>query len=286
MVTKRVPLLLQAPSLIIIWSLVGYVLPWLIFASVNAYSAGRGFVFTGADNYIKLLFDSRMHSALIRSFYYSGLGTLIEVTMGLLLALALINAVQNEKLRLGLFLIFLIPITISEAVVANLFNLLLTPPGYLNSFLRASGLNPVNWLSVNNALPTLIFVDVWQWTSLPFLLIYASRMSIPKEFYELAALERLPPWKTFRVVTWPHIKWAVGVSVLLRLIFMNMYIDKIIILTYGGPGLATETLGFYVFLQSFQYGALGYAATLSVFTLIFIALLTYAFWRLIRRGVD
>jgi len=276
------PIFLQLPATIIIWSLVGYVLPYLIYLSFNKNIPGKGLVFVGIENYYKFLIDPRVYGDLFRTIYYSGLGTIIEVILGMVIALAITNAIKNERIRYMVFLLFLIPMSFSEAIVANMWLLLVTPVGYINSFLKVLNLPTISWLGSDMALTTIIISDVWQWTSLPLLLIYAARSSISKEFYDMADLDKLSSWQTFRVVTWPHIKWAVAVSILLRFIFMNIYIDKIFILTYGGPGFATETLGFYIFLQAFQYGAYGYAAALSIITLLIVGILTYIFWKFMR----
>jgi multiple sugar transport system permease protein len=279
---KRTPLFLQIPKEIMIWSLVGFVLIYLIYSSLHKFVPGGRPVFVGIENIGYMLKDKRFHEALSRTLYYTGLGTIIEVVLGMGIALALVNATKKETLRFAILLLLLIPMTFAEAVSGNIWLLLVTPQGYINSMLRSFNLQPISWLGEQLALNTILLIDVWQWASLPLLLIYAARSSIPSELYELANLERLSTWKIFRVVTWPRIKFAVIVSTLLRFIFMNVYIDKIYVLTWGGPGRATETLGFYIFLQAFQYRNTGYAAAMSIFVLIIITVITYFFLKLMR----
>ncbi|MEM4290315.1 MAG: sugar ABC transporter permease [Nitrososphaerota archaeon] len=197
-------------------------------------------------------------------------------------ALALINITRNTFVRFALLVMLLLPLTLSEAVAAHIWLMLVTPQGYINSILRTVGLPPVGWLTEQMAINTLIIADTWQWTSLPLLLIFAARSSIPQELYESASMDRLSALTTFRVVTWPHIKNALVVSALLRFIQMYITIDKIVLLTYGGPGLSTETIGFYVWMQSFAYRNLGYAATLSFATLIGAGIIGYMFWSFMR----
>ncbi len=283
--SSRLPIFLQLPATIVIWSLVGYVLPWLIYSLFHKYLPMKGPVFVGLDNIIALFTDKRLFDAVLRTLYYTGLGTAAEVLLGMAVALVLVNVIRNEVLRFAILVIFLIPMTLSEAIAAHIWLMLLTPQGYINSLLRAVGLPPVGWLSEEMALNSLILADIWQWTPLPLLLIFAARTSIPQEMYEVANLDRISPWTTFRVVTWPHIRDAVVVAALLRFILMYITIDKILLITYGGPGLATEIIGFYVFLQAFSYRNIGYAATLSFATLIAAGLITYVFWRMLtRRG--
>ncbi len=283
--SSRLPIFLQLPATIVIWSLVGYVLPWLIYSLFHKYLPMKGPVFVGLDNIIALFTDKRLFDAVLRTLYYTGLGTAAEVLLGMAVALVLVNVIRNEVLRFAILVVFLIPMTLSEAIAAHIWLMLLTPQGYINSLLRAVGLPPVGWLSEEMALNSLILADIWQWTPLPLLLIFAARTSIPQEMYEVANLDRISPWTTFRVVTWPHIRDAVVVAALLRFILMYITIDKILLITYGGPGLATEIIGFYVFLQAFSYRNIGYAATLSFATLIAAGLITYVFWRMLtRRG--
>jgi len=281
--SSRLPIFLQLPATIVIWSLVGYVLPWLIFTLFHRYPLGRSAEFVGLGNIIMMFQDKRLYGAVLRTIYYAGLGTLIEVLLGMAVALALVNLIKNEKIRFAVLMLFLLPMCLSEAVASIIWIMLATPEGYLNCFLRALGIKPIPWLSTRWSLTTLMIADIWQWTPLPLLLIYAARTSIPAEAYEVAELDRLSPWTTFRVVTWPYIKYAVVVAALFRLILMYITIDKFIMITYGGPGHASEVIGFYVFLQSFGYRNIGYAATLSFATLIVAAIITYFFWSMFRR---
>jgi ABC-type sugar transport system permease subunit len=277
------PIFLQIPVTIIIWSLVGYVLVWLIYSVFYSSPPGGQPTFIGLSNIFMMFSDSRLFNAVLRTIYYAGLGTSVEVLLGMLVALAIVNFIPNRIARFIVLMIFLIPMTLSEAIVSHIWLMLLTPQGYLNSILRYFGLPVIGWLSESMALNSLIIADVWQWTSLPLLLIYAARVSIPQDLYEMASLERLSAFRTFRVVTWPYIKNAVIVAALLRFIFMYITIDKIVLITFGGPGLATETLGYYIWMQSFSYRNISYAATLSLATLIGAAIITYIFWRMMKR---
>ncbi len=281
--SNRLPIFLQLPATIIIWSLVGYVLPWLIFTLFHRYPPGKPPEFVGFGNIIAMLTDQRLLYAVLRTVYYAGLGTFIEVMLGMVVALALVNFIENEGLRFAVLVLFLLPMSLAEAVSSVIWLMLATPEGYLNSFLRALGIHPIGWLGRGMALNTLLMADVWQWTPLPLLLIYAARSSIPAEMYESAELDRLSSFTIFRTVTWPFIKYAVIVAALLRLIFMYITIDKFILITYGGPGFSSEIIGFYVFLQSFSYRNIGYGATLSFATLIAAGIITYFFWNAFRR---
>lgn len=281
--TSRLPIFLQLSATVIIWSLVGYVLGWLIYTLFHAYKPGKPPEFVGFANILAIFTDERLFYAVLRTVYYAGLGTLIEVLLGMFVALALVNFIKSDKVRFAVLMLFLLPMCLAEAVASVIWIMLATPEGYINCFLRALGLKPIGWLARGMSLNTLMIADIWQWTPLPILLIYAARTSIPAEMYESAELERLSSFTIFRVVTWPFIKYAVIVAALLRLIFMYITIDKFILITYGGPGFSSEIIGFYVFLQSFSYRNIGYGATLSFATLVVAGIITYFFWNTFRR---
>lgn len=284
-ITKRshTPLFLQIPATIVIWSLVGYVLIWLLYSIIHRYVPGGSPEFVGLGNFLEMLYDTRLHGAVLRTLYYVGVGAFIEILLGMIIALAIVNYIKNEKAQFALLLLFITPMCLAEAVVSVIWLMLVTPEGYINCFLRSIGLPGVGWLSESLALTTLMMIDVWQWTPLPLLLIYAARSSIPIELYETAEVDRLSSFTTFRVITWPFIRNAVIVSAILRIIFMYITIDKFIMLTKGGPGFASEIIGYYVFVQSFSYRNVGYAAALSFMTMIVAAIITYFFWNMLRR---
>ncbi|MBS7659965.1 MAG: sugar ABC transporter permease [Desulfurococcaceae archaeon] len=280
---SSIPIFLQLPATIVIWSLVGYVLIWLLYSIVHRYVPGSSPEFIGLGNFLEMLYDARLHSAVLRTIYYVGIGAFIEVFLGMIIALALVNYIKNDTIRFTLLILFITPMCLAEAVVSIIWLMLVTPEGYINCFLRYMGLPGVGWLSESLALTTLMMIDVWQWTPLPLLLVYAARSSIPVELYETAEIDRLSPFTTFRVVTWPFIRNAVLVSAILRVIFMYITIDKFIMITKGGPGFASEIIGYYVFVQSFSYRNVGYAAALGFLTMIIAAIITYFFWNMLRR---
>ena len=281
--SSRLPIFLQIPATVIIWSLVGYVLIWLLYSLVHNYVPGRPPEFIGLGNILAMFSDTRLHGALLRTLYYVGVGGFIEVLLGMIVALALANFIKSDKIRFIVLILFITPMCLAEAVVSVIWLMLVTPEGYINCFLRSLGLPAVGWLSKDLSLTTLMMIDIWQWTPLPLLLIYAARSSIPAEMYESAELDRLSSFTTFKVVTWPFLRNAVLVAAILRIIFMYITIDKFIMITKGGPGFASEIIGYYVFVQSFSYRNIGYAATLSFTTMVIAAIVTYFFWNTLRR---
>ena len=113
--SSRLPIFLQLPATVIIWSLVAYVLIWLIFTLFHRYPPGKPPEFVGLGNIVAMLQDMRLYGAVLRTVYYAGLGTLIEVLLGMAVALALVNLIKNEKIRFAVLILFGVSFKIFEA---------------------------------------------------------------------------------------------------------------------------------------------------------------------------
>ena len=59
--------------------------------------------------------------------------------------------------------------------------------------------------------------------------------------------------------------------------------DTVYVLTKGGPGLATETIGLYTYRTGFSYFDMGYAMALSIFILATVLIVSTLYIRLLRR---
>ena len=134
-------------------------------------------------------------------------------------------------------------------------------------------MNGPTWLASHiTALPTIIAIDVWIFTPFVVLILLAGLQSIPETMYEAAAVDGARTWKTFRMVTLPMLSPMIYLVLLFRLALALTSADTIFATTEGGPNIATTTLNFAAFQQLFNYGFVGYAASLgiTVFLIIYI----------------
>lgn len=282
---RRIPTFLMIPTFAVIWTVIIFPLIWAVYISFHNYnptlSPERNFI--GLRNYIRAFTDPRFVDSLKRLLYYSGFGVTLQVILGLLVALALVNYIKSPKVRTVLLIIYLVPMMMARVVVGQIWVLLITGTGTINNILTWLGLSPIDWRGKDLALTTLMIVDIWQWTSLPLLIIYAGRISIPNSFYEAANLDGASDWMIFRRVTLPYLTVPIAIAFLLRFMDSYNYFDKIFIMTYGGPGTATELPTFYIYLQGFSYYNVGYAAALGWLFGLAAVVGMRVFWRLIRK---
>ena len=135
------------------------------------------------------------------------------------------------------------------------------------------GVKPILWLSDPViAKFTVIIVEVWQWTPFMFLLLLAGLLSLPKEPFLAAAIDGASPFRKFVYVTFPLMAPISIGAIIIRLIeAYKIWIQYC--LTSGGPGTATETSSFYIYIKGLREFQMGYAASMS-FTYLIIMIIS------------
>jgi multiple sugar transport system permease protein len=203
------------------------------------------------------------------------------------MALALL--VDSLPAGKGLFRAGLLaPMLLPPVVVAVIWRLIFNPQfGVLNGMLRNFGLDTshLTWSSgEQSALPSVIAVDVWEWTPFMFLLISAGLQAIPQEPIEAAKVDGASSWRIFRDMILPLLKPTLFLAILLRTMDLVRIFDQIWILTQGGPGSATETVSLYIYRTAFRFFNFGYAAAMSFLGLFLAGLFARTLFRLMKVG--
>ena len=106
-----------------------------------------------------------------------------------------------------------------------------------------------------------------------FLLLLAGLLSLPKEPFLAAAIDGASPFRKFVYVTFPLMAPISIGAIIIRLIEASKIMDTVFVLTSGGPGTATETSSFYIYIKGLREFQMGYAATLS-FTYLVIMIIS------------
>jgi multiple sugar transport system permease protein len=118
------------------------------------------------------------------------------------------------------------------------------------------------------ALGSIILADIWSKTSLMFLILLAGLQVVSPDLYEAARIDGASSWQLFRHITFPLIKPAVVIALIIRFIDAFNVFDTIFVMTSGGPGTATQTFPLLGWKIGFLYFNLGQAATLAIIMLI------------------
>lgn len=228
------------------------------------------FIFLGLENYQTLIKDGDFWDALRHTlFFIVGYIPLVLVS-GLGVAL-----LMNQKLIGRTFFrgAFFMPVISAWVAVALMWAWIFNPKfGIINYLLGLIGITGPTWLyDPNWAMPAIILTSVWKDTGFIMILFLSSLQSIPNEYYEAAALDGANNWAKFRYITLPLLSPTVFFTLIISLINSFQVFDQVWIMTEGGPAGATTVLVQQIVNNSFRYGRMGYAATLSwvLFLIVF-----------------
>lgn len=281
---RRFALALFLPALVLLVVTTTLPLLYLVWTSLQRVDLSMPWMtgFAGLENYAKLGSDARFWSSLWLTFVYTGTTVVLQVVVGLGLALLVMQVKAGQGL---LRVAAILPIVLAP-VVAGLFwrSLVLAPDfGILDFLTRVLGLGSYNWLGDPQlALVSVIAIHTWQWTPFAFLVLLASLAALPPDIYEAARLDRAGPWQRFRYITLPLLRPAIVIVVILRMVTALSAFAAIFAATGGGPGSATEILNLYAYRLSFTELNLGYGAAVATILLLITLVVSFGLFALRR----
>lgn len=239
--------------------------------------------FVGFDNYRTVLAASETWSTLRITLMITFIGLLTQIPIGILLALVLHENLRGTKIFRS---ILITPMLLTPVAVGLTYRFMFdTDLGVINWALGSIGIEKVNWLgSQTSALFAIIIVDSWQ--SIPFvmLLVLAALTAISPSLYEAARVDGASVSQIFRRITLPLITPTLLVITMIKIMDFLKLFDTLFILTRGGPGNATTTLGLWTYKTGFVFLEFSRAAALGVIITI-ITLPVYFLWRRASKGV-
>lgn len=240
----------------------------------------------GLDNYVALLTESRFWLAVKRTVTFSFGALAVETVLGVAIALLLHRNFKGKEIAKT---IFLLPMVATPVAMGLVWVLIYEPTnGLLNVLITAVGLKPLNFLgSPTQVIPSLIVIDVWQWTPMISLIVMAGLTTLPQEPYESADVDGASGWQKLVYITLPLLRPTILTAVMLRLIDVIKTFDIIYATTQGGPGTTSETLNIYGYVLAFHYFKLGTASALLVlFFLLVLSLTLVMIYARRRKEVD
>ncbi|PVE21792.1 ABC transporter permease [Microvirga sp. KLBC 81] len=213
----------------------------------------------------------RFFDSLWRTLLFSAIILLIEVPLGVLVALSM----PREGWTVALSLVLMaLPLLIPWNVVGTIWQVFARSDiGLLGWVVNSLGIDYNYTGDPLDAWITIIVMDVWHWTSLVALLCYAGLKSIPDAYYQAARIDGASRWAVFRTIQLPKMRRVLLIAVLLRFMDSFMIYTEPFVLTGGGPGNATTFLSIDLVKLALGQFDLGKAAAMSlVYNLIILAI--------------
>ncbi|MFJ2559660.1 MULTISPECIES: carbohydrate ABC transporter permease [unclassified Streptomyces] len=255
-----------------------------IWYSLNDWNVFTGTqTFVGGENYAALADDPQLPKVLLATVIFSGGVVVVNITLGLLIAVLL-----NRKFRgVTVFrMLFFSPVVVSVVAWTLVWGFLLQDNGGINGLLDTVGIDGPNWLQRGDtAMASVILTQVVRSVGVNVVLFLAALQGVPRELYEAARIDGANSRSVFTRITLPLISPTVLLTVIVTVVGALQSFAQIAVLTGGGPELSTTVLVYYVFQQAFEFNDIGYGSTLALMLLSFVMLLTLLQWQLRRKWV-
>jgi multiple sugar transport system permease protein len=281
--------LFNLPGLILFAVFTVYAVSVAFYLSFQDWDSIRNSgTYVGLDNYRAVLHDSAWWAAMWHTAYFTFGAMLPAMAIGLGLA-----SLLNSKIRaLGVFrTAFYLP-AITPLVIATLlwkwvYN---GDYGLANYYLLKLHIisKPLQFLSDSAlAMPAIIVMQVWLSVGFNMIVYLAGLQSIPAELYEAAEVDGANAWQRMRRITLPLLLPTTIFLLVFQTILGMQTFDQIFVMTNGGPpgpGGATTTVTYYIWLNAFKYFRMGFASSLAwtLFAFIFVLSLIQFRWYLKR----
>jgi len=237
--------------------------------------------FVGTEWFRQTLHDERLQGALARQLAFSFMVLLIEIPLGVLIALAMPK--RGWAVPVSLILLSL-PLLIPWNVIGTIWIIFTRPDiGLLGATINGLGMAFDHTGSPVDAWITVMLMEVWHWTPLVVLLAYAGLRAIPDAFYQAARIDGASRWAVFRYIELPKMRGVLTIAILLRFMDSFLIYAEPFVLTGGGPGNATTFLSLHLVKVAIGQFDLGPAGAFSIIYFLIVLLFSWLFYQALLR---
>ncbi|MFE9747735.1 carbohydrate ABC transporter membrane protein 1 (CUT1 family) [Saccharothrix saharensis] len=242
----------------------------VIYLSFTAWDGLGTPALNGGENWSRLLEDSEARASVWRTLVLMVVSWLVQTPIALLIG---VWAAGKQRSRAVLSSIFFLPLLLSTAAIALLWQALLEPN--FGAFVGG----PLFLGDPDIALYTVVLVISWQFIPFHTLLYQGAARAVPASLYEAATIDGASRVSKFRHITLPQLRYTVVTSSVLMLVGSLTTFDTVLILTNGGPGTATRILPLHMYITGFSGFEMGYASTIAVVLVVLGTALSLAVMR-------
>src|SRR4051794_5940897 len=286
---RRLALYMVSPSMLLIAAVAVYPIGYAVWLSLHEYSVRvpglqRWAGSLGLRNYQTALQSSAFWDAFKTTFIFTGASVVLELVLGLAMAIAMHSAFKGRGL---LRTVILVPWAVLTVVTAITWRSIFEPDlGFANTVLKALHLpgGHTVWLGQKpEALMVMIFADVWKTAPFMALLILAGLQVIPDDIYEAAKVDGSTAWQRFTKITLPLLRPAILVALIFRTLDALRIFDLPYVLTKGAHGTTTLSL---IAQQTFAENRIyGLGAAYSVLTFIVVMIVSFTYIRTVGGNI-
>lgn len=286
--SKRLPYLLLAPSIVALLSLVLYPMGFALINSFyfwNLQTSPVPLFYTGLDNYRMVFQTTPFVESLINTLILSFGGTFVQFWIGMGIALLLNTHLTGMTVIRA---ILIMPTTIAPVVVGFLFRYMFEPQGGIIPWgLQSIGINPPPQGLLGSASTSLLSIavaDTWQWTPFFAIVLYAGLLAIPEELIDAAKVDGASSWRMFWRIILPLVLPVAAFVVMIRFMQLFNSFDLVYVLTGGGPGISSRTLSFNLYREGLVNYNIGLTAAMTWMMVIIVTIIVNVYaWIVFRK---
>lgn len=278
-----------------------FVSPWVVFF-VGIYAFPLGFAvwmsfydyffaapgatvdrpFVGFDNYTAALTDERVLESFRNVIVFLVINVPLTVVFAIALAIALNAAIP---FRTFFRTAYFVPYVTASVALIGVWLFLFSSGGLISKLLGPLAPDPPFLINETLAMPTIAVYVTWKQLGFYVLLYLAALQNVYKELYEAAGIDGAGRWAQFRYVTWPGVRPATTLIVVLAIIVgSNLFTEPYLLTGGGGPNGASASPVLVLYQRGIEQGDAGYAASIGVLLVIFVAIVSLLARALTERG--
>ncbi len=278
-----VPRLVLVPTLVVtIVFFYGFIL-WTLWISFTDSRMLPRYELEGFVQYVTLFVRQERWTIAMRNLgVFSSLYIGISIIVGLLLAILLDQRIRGERF---LQTVYLYPMALSFIVTGTIWKWILNPSLGIERLVRDLGFETFTfrWLvDTKMAIYTLVIAAVWQSAGYVMSLFLAGLRSIDSSIPEAAQVDGARLTSIYWYILIPMLR-PVFLSAVIVLAHLSIKsFDLVVVLTQGGPGIATDMPATFMYDFSFKYDrlALGAASSVVMFIMVMVIVVPYLFYEL------
>ena len=272
---RKLGLLLAAPAVVVMLAVTAYPIGYALWLSLQRYDLrfpGQQ-KFVGLSNYVTVLSDGLWWNALLVTVAVTAISVVIELVLGMVLALIMHRTLVGKGL---VRTVILIPYGIVTVAAAFSWNYAWTPDtGYLANLLPDGSAPLTNQIP---ALAIVVLAEVWKTTPFMALLLLAGLALVPDDLLKAAQVDGAGSWTRLVRIILPLMKPAILVALLFRTLDAFRVFDNIYVLTKGNNNTGSVSiLGYDNLFKAFN---LGVGSAISVLIFLCVAIIAFVFIKL------
>lgn len=240
----------------------------------------------GFENFQNIARDPNFIKIVFNTLLFVGIVTLFGLLLGFIAAIVFNDGARTSDLLLA-FMVFIW--ALPPIVNGSVWKFLLGGDGLINVLLLKSGLRnaEVPFLyDPNIALFSVAIVNCWAVIPFNALILRAAFKSVSKDVLEASEIDGVNKWQQIRYIYFPWSRPTLLVLTILTVVYGFRSFDFIYVMTYGGPGIETNTLPFTGYIKAFVQFKFSEGAAIALISALFTSILALIYSRSVRKEED